>query len=73
MADTIFAAGGIVLVFLITAFSIIRDNRKRERHFFDKLKQSWGKIPEREYTYDELEHIAQFFYQREKKSFSSMT
>lgn len=69
MADTIFAAGGIVLVFLITAFSIIRDNRKRERHFFDKLKQSWGKIPEREYTYDELEHIAQFFYQREKKEF----
>ena len=34
-----------------------------------RLRESWGNIPQKEYTYEELEHIAQFFCQREKEGF----
>ena len=45
------------------------EKRKGRRLFLEKMMGSWGKIPQREYSYEELDHISQFFRQREKEGF----
>lgn len=68
-----FFTPGIVLpiVFFVTvAIFIVLQNRGNKKLLLDRIKNSWGKIPQKEYTYEELEHIAQFFRQREKEEFS---
>lgn len=69
MNDTTIGVGIVVLFFLTTWIGMWSENRKRNRKFLDKLKKSWGRIPDREYTYEELEHISQYFVQRKKDGF----
>lgn len=61
---------GIVLLFLFAAGAAIwQENRGRKKVFLMRIKEAWGNIPKREYTYEELNHISQYFYQREKQGF----
>lgn len=69
MNDAVTAGGLILLFFLVTGVGMARENKKRRRQFLKKMIESWGKIPEREYTYEELDHISQYFRQREKDGF----
>lgn len=61
--------GILGLLFLSAVLVMIFENKKRKLFLQQKLKNSWGQIPDREYTYEDLYHISQFFLQREKKGF----
>ena len=52
----------LLLFFLAASILILVQNRSNKRGFS-------ADIPPKEYTYEELEHIAQFFRQREKNGF----
>ena len=61
---------GVILLFLAGAGLLnFYEKRKGRRLFLEKMMASWGKIPQREYSYEELDHISQFFRQREKEGF----
>ena len=64
--DTAMGLGVILLILIGAGLLNVYENRKRRKLFLEKMTASWGKIPQREYSYEELEHIAQFFRQREK-------
>lgn len=59
----------LLLFFLAASILILVQNRSNQKRFLARIKNSWGQIPPKEYTYEELEHIAQFFRQREKNGF----
>lgn len=59
----------LLLFFLAAAILILVQNRCNRKRFLARIKNSWGQVPQKEYTYEELEHIAQFFRQREKDGF----
>lgn len=63
---------GVLILFLVIggmALWIWVENKNRRKFAHLRLRESWGNIPQKEYTYEELEHIAQFFCQREKEGF----
>lgn len=63
---------GLVVILLFLAGAGVMnyyEKGKRRKLFLERMMASWGKIPQREYSYDELEHIAQFFRKREKEGF----
>lgn len=67
--DTVIGLG-VILLFLIGAGLLnFYEARKRRKLFLERMIASWGKIPQREYSYEELDHISQFFQQREKEGF----
>ena len=67
--DTVIGLG-VILLFLIGAGLLnFYEARKRRKLFLERMIASWGKIPQREYSYEELDHISQFFRQRKKKDF----
>lgn len=67
--DTVIGLG-VILLFLVGAGVLnYYENGKRRKLFLERMMASWGKIPQREYSYDELEHISQFFCKREKEGF----
>ena len=67
--DTVIGLG-VILLFLAGAGLLnFYEKRKGRRLFLEKMMASWGKIPQREYSYEELDHISQFFRQREKEGF----
>lgn len=59
----------LLLFFLAAAVLILMQNHFNRKRFSERIKNSWGKVPQKEYTHEELEHIAQFFRQREKGGF----
>lgn len=59
----------ILLFFLAAGVGIIQDNRNRRKRFLARIIASWGKFPDREYTWEELEHISRRFYQTKKEGF----
>ncbi|MBQ9765787.1 MAG: hypothetical protein IJW18_06290 [Lachnospiraceae bacterium] len=56
---------GIVL-FVIVQFYLAQRNQKRR--FLEKLKATWGKVPQREYSYEEFESITHYYKNRIEKS-----
>lgn len=67
--DTVIGLG-VILLFLAGAGVLNHyEKRNRKKLFLERMMASWGKIPQREYSYDELEHISQFFRKREKEGF----
>ena len=67
--DTVIGLG-VILLFLVGAGVLNHyEKRNRKKLFLERMMASWGKIPQREYSYDELEHISQFFRKREKEGF----
>ena len=48
----------LILLFLLAAgVGIIQDNRNRRKRFLARIIASWGKFPDREYTWEELEKM----------------
>ena len=65
--DTVIGLG-VILLFLIGAGLLnFYEARKRRKLFLERMIASWAKIPQREYSYEELDHISQFFRQKEKE------
>ncbi len=59
----------LLLFVLCLAWTAWRESRGRRARFLQNMIQAWGKIPDREYSWEELEKISQYFRQREKKGF----
>ena len=65
--DTVIGLG-VILLFLIGAGLLnFYEARKRRKLFLERMIASWGKIPQREYSYEELDHISQFFSTERKR------
>ena len=69
MSETVVGIGVIALLLLSAVAVMLSENKRRKLFLQQKLKNSWGKIPEREYAYEDFHHISQFFRQREKEGF----
>lgn len=69
MENTVTGIYVLLICLLAAALVIWWQNRSNRTFVRNRLKSTWGKIPDREYTYEELHHISQFFRQREKQGF----
>lgn len=69
MSETIVGIGIIALLLLSVAAVMLSENKRRKLFLQQKLKNAWGQIPDREYTYEDFHHISQFFHKREKDGF----
>lgn len=63
--------GLVVILLFLAGAGVLNyyEKGKRRKLFLERMMASWGKIPQREYSYDELEYISQFFRKREKEGF----
>ena len=63
--------GLVVILLFLAGAGVLNyyEKGKRRKLFLERMMASWGKIPQLEYSYDELEHISQFFRKREKEGF----
>ena len=57
MTSTQVACGALLLFVFALVWSMVRENNKRKKKFLEKIKKSWGAVPTREYSWDELEQI----------------
>ena len=55
MTSTQVACGAFLLFVFALVWSMVRENNKRKKKFLEKIKKSWGAVPTREYSWDELE------------------
>lgn len=69
MTSTQVACGAFLLFVLALIWSMVRENNKRKKQFLEKIKKSWGAVPEREYSWDELEWISAYHKAQPKNSF----
>lgn len=69
MTSTQVACGAFLLFVLALVWSMVRENNKRKKQFLEKIKKSWGAVPEREYSWDELEWISAYHKAQPKNSF----
>ena len=69
MNDVILGVGILVAVVSVFSLWVIGENKARRNFARKRFQESFGTILQKEYTYEELDHISQFFYQREKEGF----
>lgn len=69
MSETVVGIGIIALLLLSAAAVMLSENKRRKLFLQQKLKNAWGQIPDREYTYEDFHHISQFFHKKEKEGF----
>lgn len=69
MSETVVGIGIIALLLLSAAAVMLSENKRRKLFLQQKLKNAWGQIPDREYTYEDFHHISQFFHKRKKEGF----
>lgn len=69
MNDVILGVGILVAVVSVFSLWVIGENKARRNFARKRFQESFGSIMQKEYTYEELDHISQFFYQREKEGF----
>ena len=69
MTSTQVACGAFLLFVFALVWSMVRENNKRKKKFLEKIKKSWGAVPTREYSWDELEQISAYHKAQPKNSF----
>lgn len=69
MSETTLWTGLIVIFVAVVFVTMFQENKRRQREFFQKIKKGWGQIPDREYTWDKLEQIAQYYRERKDDRF----
>lgn len=69
MTSTQVACGALFLFVFALVWSMVRENNKRKKKFLEKIKKSWGAVPTREYSWDELEQISAYHKAQQKNSF----
>lgn len=67
--DMIFSILVLIVIFVGFAFITIRDNIKKNRRFLEHAKKFWGKVPDREYTYEEFRSISNYARRRKGEDF----
>lgn len=69
MNDVIVGVGILAAVAVLFSLWVMGENKARKNFARKRFLESFGTILQKEYTYEELDHISQFFYQREKEGF----
>lgn len=69
MTSTQVACGALLLFVFALVWSMVRENNKRKKKFLEKIKKSWGAVPTREYSWDELAQISAYHKAQPKNSF----
>ena len=69
MTSTQVACGALLLFVFALVWSMVRENNKRKKKFLEKIKKSWGAVPTREYSWDELEQISAYHKAQPTNSF----
>lgn len=59
--DDIIIVAGLFGLFVMAGIAIYVDRRKSQASLRERIKNNWGKAPEREYTYEEFESITHYF------------
>lgn len=67
--DMIFSILILVLIFGVFAYTTVRDAIKKNRRFLEHAKKFWGKVPDREYTYEEFRSISDYARRRKGEDF----
>ncbi|MEE1195824.1 MAG: DNA mismatch repair protein MutS, partial [Lachnospiraceae bacterium] len=67
--DMIFSILILVLIFVVFAYTTVRDAIKKNRRFLEHAKKFWGKVPDREYTYEEFRSISDYARRRKGEDF----
>ena len=62
MNDVILGVGILVAVVSVFSLWVIGENKARRNFARKRFQESFGSIMQKEYTYEELDHISQFFY-----------
>lgn len=58
-----------IVLFAAAAYMFIQNNRARKRFLLRQIQKGWGTVPEREYSYEELESISQYAKRIRKDQF----
>ncbi|MDD3340094.1 MAG: DNA mismatch repair protein MutS [Lachnospiraceae bacterium] len=66
---TMVSIGILAAVFIGAGITIWRENRKKKKFFLRFIRKNWGKVPNREYTYEAFESISHFARRREDRGF----
>lgn len=69
MTSTQVVCGAFLLFVLALVWSMVSENNKRKKKFLEKIKKSWGAVPEREYSWDDLERISAYHKAQQKDGF----
>lgn len=69
MTDTMITFFVIVLLIGLFAVILLFERRSQRQMFLARLRRNWGTIPEREYTYEELERISHYAKRKGAGSF----
>lgn len=51
----------LAVIFFVLIIMYIDTTRKTKHKIYNKLKSSWGKLPDKEFSYEEFENISHFF------------
>ncbi len=69
MTDTMITLAVTALVIGLFAAVLLFERHSQKRMFLMRLRRNWGTIPEREYTYEELERISHYAKRKGAGSF----
>lgn len=69
MNDTIITVAVVLLLVGIFGMVLLFENRSQKQMFLMRLRRNWGTIPEREYTYEELDRISHYARRKGAGSF----
>lgn len=58
-----------VLFIAVTAYTMIRENAKAKRRLDARIRNSWGTVPTREYTYEEFASISNYIWDQKTTDF----
>lgn len=59
----------LAIIVFAAVFVMIQNNRSRKRYQISMIKKDWGSVPDREYSYDELDSIARYARRVKKDRF----
>ncbi len=58
---------GIIAIVLFLFIQFYTTQKKQRQRFFEKISREWGKVPEREYAFEEFESITHYYKNKIKE------
>lgn len=58
--ETIMTAALFLVLLGAAIFVMVQNNRAGKRYLLNRIKKDWGAVPDREYSYEELDSIARY-------------
>ncbi len=58
------------IIFMVLLVQYVRAKKRREKEILRRVREQWGKVPDREYTLEEFEKISHYYSRRKEEEFS---